>query len=64
MSAWKDVQAEVETRDVTWRDAAYLVALSRLVDAHANRGLWPCPVEAERIHAPLDSPPSTTWIVG
>ncbi|RZV06459.1 glutamate dehydrogenase (NAD(P)+) [Natrinema hispanicum] len=41
MSAWNDVRAEVEKRDVTWRDAAYIVALSRLVDAHANRGLWP-----------------------
>jgi len=41
MSAWNDIRAEVEKRDVTWRDAAYIVALSRLVDAHANRGLWP-----------------------
>ncbi|MFA9417342.1 glutamate dehydrogenase GdhB [Natrinema sp. HArc-T2] len=41
LSAWDEVRAEVETRDVTWRDAAYIVALSRLVDAHANRGLWP-----------------------
>jgi len=41
ISAWNDVRAEVEKRDVTWRDAAYIVALSRLVDAHANRGLWP-----------------------
>ncbi|SEV88448.1 glutamate dehydrogenase GdhB [Natrinema salifodinae] len=41
LSAWNAVRAEVEDRDVTWRDAAYIVALSRLTKAHANRGLWP-----------------------
>ena len=41
LSAWEDVRVEVEKGGVTWRDAASIVALSRLVDAHANRGLWP-----------------------
>jgi len=41
LAAWTDVRAEVETRDVSWRDAAYIVALSRVADAHDKRGLWP-----------------------
>ncbi|AQL43421.1 amino acid dehydrogenase [Halorientalis sp. IM1011] len=41
LSAWDDVRAEVESRDVTWRDAAYIVALTRLTEAHGYRGLWP-----------------------
>ncbi len=32
---------EFESRDVTWRDAAYIVALSRVAEAHEARGLWP-----------------------
>ncbi|WP_204366369.1 glutamate dehydrogenase GdhB [Natrialba taiwanensis] len=40
-AAWRDVQAEFESRDVTWRDAAYIVALSRIAEAHRARGLWP-----------------------
>ncbi|MFD1643808.1 glutamate dehydrogenase GdhB [Halohasta litorea] len=40
-AAWRDVQAEFESRDVTWRDAAYIVALSRIAEAHEARGLWP-----------------------
>ncbi|WP_336035453.1 glutamate dehydrogenase GdhB [Halobacterium yunchengense] len=41
LAAWNDVRAEYEARDVTWRDAAYIVALSRVAEAHETRGLWP-----------------------
>ncbi|MFT4882809.1 MAG: glutamate dehydrogenase (NAD(P)+) [Natronomonas sp.] len=41
VDAWNDVRDEYETRDVTWRNAAYIVALSRLAEAHQSRGLWP-----------------------
>lgn len=41
IEAWDAVRQEVETRDVTWRDAAYVVALSRIAAAHESRGLWP-----------------------
>ncbi|MXR52771.1 Glu/Leu/Phe/Val dehydrogenase [Halovenus sp. WSH3] len=41
VDAWTDVRSEYERRDVTWRDAAYVVALSRIADAHEARGLWP-----------------------
>ena len=40
-AAWRAVRAEFERRDVTWREAAYIVALSRIADAHDARGLWP-----------------------
>jgi glutamate dehydrogenase (NAD(P)+) len=40
-AAWAAVRSEFEQRDVTWRDAAYIVALSRIADAHEARGLWP-----------------------
>jgi glutamate dehydrogenase (NAD(P)+) len=41
LSAWADVQNEFESRDVTWREAAYIVALSRVAESHEHRGLWP-----------------------
>jgi glutamate dehydrogenase (NAD(P)+) len=41
VAAWNDVCAAFETGDVTWRDAAYIVALSRISEAHEARGLWP-----------------------
>jgi glutamate dehydrogenase (NAD(P)+) len=41
LSAWDDVRTEVEARDVSWRDAAYVVALSRIAEAKSTRGLWP-----------------------
>jgi glutamate dehydrogenase (NAD(P)+) len=41
LSAWGDVQSMVDSRGLTWRDAAYVVALSRIGDAKATRGLWP-----------------------
>lgn len=41
VSAWKDVCEAYEAHDVTWRDAVYIVALSRVANAHTARGLWP-----------------------
>lgn len=41
LAAWADVRAEFDERDVSWRGAAYIVALSRLAEAHNARGLWP-----------------------
>ena len=41
LDAWNDVREEFEARDATWRDAAYIVALSRIAEAHETRGLWP-----------------------
>jgi glutamate dehydrogenase (NAD(P)+) len=41
LSAWTVVHEEYDARDVTWRDAAYIVALSRIADGHDARGLWP-----------------------
>jgi len=41
LDAWDAVRTEVEERDVTWRDAAYVVALSRVAESHEKRGLWP-----------------------
>jgi glutamate dehydrogenase (NAD(P)+) len=40
-AAWEDVCDAYEAYDVTWRDAAYIVALSRISEAHDVRGLWP-----------------------
>ncbi|WP_080505308.1 glutamate dehydrogenase GdhB [Halorubrum aethiopicum] len=40
-AAWDAVRSEFEQRDVTWREAAYIVALSRIAEAHETRGLWP-----------------------
>ena len=41
LSAWDDVRREVDQRGVTWRDAAYIVALDRVANAKSARGLWP-----------------------
>ncbi|MFC7069053.1 glutamate dehydrogenase GdhB [Halobaculum lipolyticum] len=41
LKAWDAVRGEVEARDVTWRDAAYIVALGRIAEAKSVRGLWP-----------------------
>ncbi|QHS17366.1 glutamate dehydrogenase GdhB [Halopenitus persicus] len=41
LDAWDAVRREREARAVTWRDAAYVVALSRVAEAHDARGLWP-----------------------
>jgi glutamate dehydrogenase (NAD(P)+) len=40
-SAWAAVRTEFEQREGTWRDAAYIVALSRIAEGHEARGLWP-----------------------
>ncbi|WP_455449266.1 glutamate dehydrogenase GdhB [Natrinema thermotolerans] len=39
--AWTALKDEVERADVSWRDAAYAVALERVAEAHEARGLWP-----------------------
>lgn len=39
--AWQSVVEVQEERSVTWRDAAYTVALERVAAAHEIRGLWP-----------------------
>ncbi|ELY56843.1 Glu/Leu/Phe/Val dehydrogenase [Natronococcus amylolyticus DSM 10524] len=41
LDAWKEVRTEVEEKELSWRDAAYVVALSRIAEAKATRGLWP-----------------------
>ena len=41
LRAWNAIREEYEIRDVTWRDAAYVVALQRVAEAHGARGLWP-----------------------
>jgi len=41
LTAWADVRDEVEARDIAWRDAAYVVALRRIAEAHDARGVWP-----------------------
>ncbi|AFO56843.1 glutamate dehydrogenase GdhB [Natrinema sp. J7-2] len=40
-TAWNALKDDVERRNVTWRDAAYAVALDRIGDSHETRGLWP-----------------------
>jgi glutamate dehydrogenase (NAD(P)+) len=42
LSAWGTVREIYETdSDITWRDAAYVVGLQRIVESHEARGLWP-----------------------
>jgi glutamate dehydrogenase (NAD(P)+) len=41
LDAWNEVRSEVEEKELSWRDAAYVVALSRIAEAKATRGLWP-----------------------
>jgi glutamate dehydrogenase (NAD(P)+) len=41
VAAWNDVREEYDSRSVSWRDAAYIVALSRVAEAKEARGLWP-----------------------
>ncbi len=41
LSAWNDVRAAYEPYDATWREAAYIVGLERVAEAHEVRGLWP-----------------------
>lgn len=41
LNAWAAVREAFESRDVSWRDAAYAVGLDRVAEAHERRGLWP-----------------------
>ncbi|WP_411968748.1 glutamate dehydrogenase GdhB [Haloferax sp. YSSS75] len=41
LEAWGDVSEARDELDVTWRDAAYVVGLSRIAEAKESRGLWP-----------------------
>lgn len=41
LRAWAAVREAAEANDLTWRDAAYAVALSRIGEAKSTRGLWP-----------------------
>lgn len=41
LAAWNVVEGEFNDRERTWRDAAYIVALSRIAEAHKARGIWP-----------------------
>lgn len=41
LTAWNAVQNEFEQRSVSWREAAYIVALTRVAEAYDERGLWP-----------------------
>ncbi|WP_435335950.1 glutamate dehydrogenase GdhB [Haloarchaeobius sp. TZWWS8] len=41
LKAWNAVRDEVDARDLSWRDAAYVVALTRIGTAKETRGLWP-----------------------
>ncbi|WP_435197685.1 glutamate dehydrogenase GdhB [Natronomonas sp. EA1] len=41
INAWSSVRQIVDEQDMTWRDAAYALALSRIGDAKETRGLWP-----------------------
>lgn len=41
LSAWNAVRSEVDDGDLSWRDAAYVVALQRIGRAKEARGLWP-----------------------
>lgn len=40
-AAWEAIKMEYEAHSITWRDAAYIVALNRVGRAHEIRGLWP-----------------------
>ncbi|OAQ51168.1 glutamate dehydrogenase [Natrinema mahii] len=41
LEAWTDLRDVVDAEGLTWRDAAYVVALSRIAEAKETRGLWP-----------------------
>lgn len=40
LTAWGDVETVVK-KDLSWRDAAYVVALRRIGEAKEMRGFWP-----------------------
>ena len=39
--AWNAVRKAHQEANISWRDAAYVVALERVAEAHAYRGIWP-----------------------
>ncbi|PHQ47365.1 amino acid dehydrogenase [Halorubrum sp. C3] len=41
LSSWEEVNTVYEEKDITWREAAYVVALDRVGTAKSTRGLWP-----------------------
>ncbi|WP_049922921.1 glutamate dehydrogenase GdhB [Halopiger djelfimassiliensis] len=41
IDAWETVRTAADERDISWRTAAYVVALSRVNEAQDARGLWP-----------------------
>ncbi|GAB3022696.1 glutamate dehydrogenase GdhB [Natronobiforma cellulositropha] len=41
VDAWETVRGVRDERGVTWREAASIVALERVAEAHTARGLWP-----------------------
>lgn len=41
LRTWTAVRERVEERDMTWRDAAYIVAFEHVSGIHEHRGLWP-----------------------
>lgn len=40
-SSWEETVTAYEQHDATWRQAAYIVALNRIAEAHELRGVWP-----------------------
>lgn len=40
LSAWSDVETTVTNRSISWRHAAYVLALERIAEAKETRGLW------------------------
>ena len=41
LTAWSDIETVVVEKELSWRDAAYVVALRRIGEAKEARGLWP-----------------------
>ncbi|KAB1190552.1 Glu/Leu/Phe/Val dehydrogenase [Haloferax sp. MBLA0076] len=41
LEAWDNVSETKADLDVTWRDAAYVVGITRIAEAKESRGLWP-----------------------
>lgn len=41
LKTWGQLTDAVDSKDITWREAAYVVALERLNEAHSLRGVWP-----------------------
>ena len=41
MRSIKDVEATASNKNVTWRDAAMMIGVGRVAEAHKLRGLYP-----------------------